>query len=39
MVVTDIDMTPGQYIGITVEITNEKRKGKQVIRRYTVTDV
>lgn len=32
------EMTPGQYTGIAVEITNEKRNGKQVIRRYTVTD-
>src|SRR5699024_10756318 len=29
---------PGQYTGIAVEITNEKKNGKQVIRRYTVTD-
>lgn len=32
------EMTPGQYTGIAVEITNEKRNGKQVVRRYTVTD-
>ena len=32
------EMTPGQYTGIAVEITNEKKNGKQVIRRYTVTD-
>ena len=32
------EMTPGRYTGIAVEITNEKKNGKQVIRRYTVTD-
>ena len=32
------ELTPGRYTGIAVEITNEKRNGKQVIRRYTVTD-
>lgn len=32
------EMTPGRYAGIAVEITNGKRNGKQVIRRYTVTD-
>ena len=32
------ELTPGRYTGIAVEITNERRNGKQVIRRYTVTD-
>lgn len=31
-------LTPGRYTGIAVEITNEKRNSKRVIRRYTVTD-
>lgn len=32
-------MTKGKYTGVAIEITNEKRKdGRQLIRRYTVTD-